>query len=119
MPLVIIKADRNNLWLTDDYLRQFGLFMLEAVAETLSCKDSKFQLTVHDIEVDIRDQKPADIRNSQYDLMITIIAGEGPELEATRQSKSQDLTAKIRDFLPGDTHGYVWLLVVPDCFTKF
>lgn len=88
------------------------------VAEALTCDDPKGQLSVSDVEIEVKEMGP-DIRTN-YDLRIIVEANEYPERRRNLEQREHQVLIAVRkffasiDLLPRtQLKGWVWIRLSP------
>lgn len=114
MPLVMVSSGfavtGRAIWSLTDNLP--GI-----VAAALSCDDSKGKITSANVEVWSRARNRLDIGLS--DLQIIILTEDCPEKRANLDERQKMITDAVKELLPPNIHGYVWVTLVPGSFGQF
>ena len=72
-----------------------------------------------EIEVEIRDLDSKKNIGGKYDLQIVVFANEYPSRRANLDERCAELRERIRQALPDNLHGFVWVLLSPAAFAEF
>jgi hypothetical protein len=115
MPLVVVG--KNPEVVTDEILKKLVRDLPGMVAKTLGCDDPGGDLTPQDIEVWVQDFGPHDINTKDVEIIIwaNFYLGRAKNLSLRRRL----LGRLIRDTLPREIKGFVWVLLNPASFGEF
>lgn len=122
MPLAIVTVNRDHKALTDDFLFNYARFQLRGdIADTLTCEDRGGDLTMRDIEVEIRDRvEGKHIGGEKYDFQLVVFANDYPSRKANLDERCAELRNRTSQvLLPYNVHGFVWVLLSPAAFAEF
>ncbi len=115
MPLVVIN--RNQKKLDNVHLKSLTSMLPNMVANVLTCADDDGLLKSSDVEVRVQDFGTHDVNTK--DLEIIIWANLYPEREAKLKKSRCCITNAVKEIIPEDLSGFVWILLQPGSFGKF
>lgn len=87
------------------------------VAEALSVPGTEGELAPGEIEIKVESFGPRDIHTK--DIEIIVWANEYIERKRNLKERQEIITRKVRELLPPDTTGFVWVLLQPGSFGEF
>ena len=115
MPLVV--ACRKPGKITDEIWKQLLQELPRIVAGAFSVPGTEGELTATDIEIWAQDGGSFDVNTK--DVEIVIWAHDYPRRKADLDKRRKEVVMGVLRMIPGDTHGFVWILLQPTSFGEF